>query len=409
MHTKSADEHHNQNVEVIAANAITTHVPQDVPALRIVHRKPVGSVVRMCAVGDIGLSGRAAATVRCCGTSVLFQEVKAILQAADITLGNLETPFAGELEMNKMFAAPPVCADMLFESGFNLIHLANNHICDYGQAGLEATLKAVRQSKMTPLGAGEDLNRARRLVRTNVNGVRIGWFGCGRTLVTQNPDGAHYWEFNEEELLAAVDQARTSVDVLIISMHIGLMYMDYPRPEHKAMAERLMDKGVNLILMHHAHVLQGFQITPQSHVCCYNLGNFLFDWEEGNVQQLRLIEEQREGAVFLFDLDKGGIVSGIAIPTWIDEHCCVHWAAGDRGRKILRRLQHISRDLLKNFRPAFVKQRARRNTGIILKVLMFHAKHGNWRFVFNSLRRARFEHVNMIFHWLMSLGRSRTR
>jgi poly-gamma-glutamate synthesis protein (capsule biosynthesis protein) len=409
MRTKSTDECHNQNVEIIAANSITTHVPQDVPALRIVHRKPVGSVVRVCAVGDIGLSGRVSATIRRYGTNVLFQEVKAILQAADITLGNLETPFAGEFEVNKMFAAPPVCAEMLYESGFNLIHLANNHVCDYGQAGLEATLKAVRQAKMTPLGAGEDLNGARRLVCTNVNGVRIGWFGCGRTLVPQNPDGAHYWEFNENELLTAVDQARTSVDVLIISMHIGLMYMDYPRPEHKAMAERLMDKGVDLILMHHAHVLQGFQITPQNHLSCYNLGNFVFDSEEGNVHLSHVIKEQREGAVFLFDLDKEGIVCGVAIPTWIDEHCCVHWAAGDHGRKILRRLHHISRDLLENFRPAFVKQRARRNTGVILKVLIFHAQHGNWRFVLNSLRRARWEHLNMIFHWLMSLGRTHTR
>jgi poly-gamma-glutamate synthesis protein (capsule biosynthesis protein) len=59
--------------------------------------------------------------------------------------------------------------------------------------------------------------------------------------------------------MPAVIQAQTDVDALIVSIHIGLMYIDYPRPQHKAMAERLMAAGADLILMHHAHVLQGVQ------------------------------------------------------------------------------------------------------------------------------------------------------
>jgi hypothetical protein len=180
------------------------------------------------------------------------------------------------------------------------------------------------------------------------------------------------------------------------------MYLDYPRPEHKIMAEGLMAKGVDLILMHHAHVLQGVQIVPPNRICCYNLGNFVFDPTEGNVYTPVMSEQQIHGAVFLFDIDKRGLAFAAAIPTWIDESCRVHWASGERGRNILDRLHRISLDLQGDFKAAFERQRSQRNTGAILKVLSFHAQHGNWRFLLTALRRVRLEHVKMFFRWLAS-------
>ena len=197
------------------------------------------------------------------------------------------------------------------------------------------------------------------------------------------------------------------MDVLIVSIHIGLMYMDYPRPEHKVMAERLMGNGADLVLMHHAHVLQGVQITSERRICCYNLGNFLFDWKEGNVQTPVMLREQNEGAVFVFDLDQKGVSAATAFPTWIDDDCRVRWATGERGLHILNRLARISLDLQGNFEVAFESQRATRNTGPILQVLAFHARHGNWRFLSDSLRRARWEHVKMLLRWMVG-GRSAT-
>lgn len=62
---------------------------------------------------------------------------------------------------------------MLKKSGFKLIHLANNHVYDYGQAGLVVTLDAIRNAGLVPLGAGENTSAAQRLVRTDMKGLRI--------------------------------------------------------------------------------------------------------------------------------------------------------------------------------------------------------------------------------------------
>lgn len=384
--------------------SILSDLPDDLPGLLITQRPPMGPTVSCCAVGDIGLSGRAAATAQRMGSDVLFAEVAPVLRAADISLGNLESPLASEIAPGNRFAAPITGAATLRDVGFNILHLANNHVGEFGQAGLVATLDAVRGVGLSALGAGDDATAARQMIRTDIGGVRIGWLGCGRTLLPQTKTGQNYWEFNEQELIDRVLAERSGVDVLIVSIHIGFMYMDYPRPQHKTMAERLMESGADLVLMHHAHVLQGVEITPPGKICCYNLGNFLYDWEEGDVQTPVVLRQQNEGGIFWFEVDRQGVARAAVLPTWIDRDCCVRWARGERGKEILSRLARISRDLDGDIELLFEQQRAERNTGPILKVLAFHIMHRNWGYIFDSLRRARLEHFKMLLCWLLRLG-----
>jgi hypothetical protein len=119
-----------------------------------------------------------------------------------------------------------------------------------------------------------------------------------------------------------------------------------------------------------------------------------------------MLRQQNEGGIFWFELDRQGVALAAVFPTWIDQDCCVHWATGERGYAILRRVESISRDLEGDFRLAFERQRAERNAGPILAVLAFHIKHGNWRDVVDSLRRIRFEHVKMVIRWLTGFYRT---
>ena len=392
----------HMRMSLVKARTITDLVPDDLSALLIAEFPTVGPTVQLCAVGDIGLSGRVGVSISPpAGSDTILADVAPVLQKADITFGNLETPLTGEIARGQLFAAPVTGAAMLKKSGFKLIHLANNHVYDYGQAGLVVTLDAIRKAGLVPLGAGDNTSAAQRLVRTDMNGLRIGWIGCGRTLVSQSNSGPSYWEFDEQELFSAIELNRADVDLLIVSIHIGLMYMDYPRPECKAMAERFLAAGANLILMHHAHVLQSVQVTSERSVCCYNLGNFVYDYEEGNVKTPRMVREQNEGAVFHFILDRNGVAQASALPIWIDDKCTVRWASGMRGVEILNRLVRISRDLEGDFGLAFKRQRAERNTTGIFRVIWFHVRRGNWSYVLESMKRVRLEHVGMIMRWLV--------
>ena len=376
--------------------------PAGLPTLELFARPPRGTTVRLYAVGDTGLSGRVTQTAAALGFDALFAEVAPVLRSGDIVFGNLEATLLPAPPAGAFFAAPPAAAAALAGAGFSVVHVANNHTYDFGAAGLGATLAALKANRLSPLGASP------ALVRSDRRGVRIGWLGCGRTQVAQDerPGAARYWEYDEAALLAAIRAARAQgdVDVLVASVHIGFMYLDYPHPDHKAMADRCLAAGANLVLLHHAHVLQGVQATAAGVICC-NLGNFLFDRTEGEITNELLEREQTEGAVFAFDLDADGVCRAAALPTWVDERCRVRWALGERGARILERLARLSRDLDGDFASAFRRQRAERNTGHVLRMFRYYLRHGRWSDVRRMFGKVRGEHLAMLGRWV--LGRLR--
>jgi hypothetical protein len=298
-----------------------------------------------------------------------------------------------------MFAASPDVAPALRAAGFTLLNLATNHIQDFGAAGLQCTLDALCAAGIATVGAGPDAAAAHSLIRTDAGGLRIGWLGCARTHQSQPADGPHFWEFDEAALMAAVEAARPAVDVLIVSIHTGYMYIDYPSPEHQTMAERITTAGADLILMHHAHVLQGVQVTESGAVICYNLGNCLIDWQEGNVRGDVVPDLQVESAVFVFDLDAQGVCFAAALPITIGDDFHVLPATFEHGQRILDRLSRISHDLAGDFAPLFAAQRSERNTGHILKVMAHHLRRGNIGILWQVAREVRPRHAAMIVGW----------
>ena len=127
----------DRDFHVIEGRLISEHVPEDVPALQIIRRRSVSPAVRICAVGDIGLSGRAAKTMVRRGADALLSDIAPLFRAADISFGNLESSLGGDIEPQTMFAASTSGAFTLRKAGFGMLHLANNHVADCGQLGFE--------------------------------------------------------------------------------------------------------------------------------------------------------------------------------------------------------------------------------------------------------------------------------
>src|SRR6476620_10778396 len=138
-------------LSLVKARTITDLVPENLSALLITDFPTVGPTVRLCAVGDIGFSGRVRDALPAASDAIIA-EVAPLLRKADMTFGNLETPLSGEIAPGRLFSAPVSAASILKKSGFSLIHLANNHVYDYDRAGLVATIDAIRKADLIPLG-----------------------------------------------------------------------------------------------------------------------------------------------------------------------------------------------------------------------------------------------------------------
>jgi poly-gamma-glutamate capsule biosynthesis protein CapA/YwtB (metallophosphatase superfamily) len=78
------------------------------------------------------------------------------------------------------------------------------------------------------------------------------------------------------DILEDVRAVRQQVDLVVVSLHWGVEYVDQPSKAQREMAHRLIDEGVDLILGHHPHWLQGLEVYHDK-LIAYSLGNFIFD------------------------------------------------------------------------------------------------------------------------------------
>ena len=382
------------DMPTVAAQQIHPQAPADLEALLLCERPPDGPTRRLCAVGDIGFSGKIAEHL----DVETFREVAPVLRAADLAFANLETALTEDFVPEMIFAAPIRSAPFLAEAGFKLINLANNHVLDYGEASLAVTRETLEKLDLDIVGAGPDPATAKSLVVQDLDGLRVGWLGCARTLASQEPGSETFWEYDPEALSEAIRDARSRVDVLVVSIHMGYMYVGYPHPEHRRDALAFVTEGADIVLMHHAHILQGVEVVAGRPIC-YNLGNFLFDWTAGVLAVDQMHEEQRTGGLFVFELDRQGVCRGGVLPIRVDDRWNVGWAKEETGTAILNRLRRLSNDWGAGATAGFHRQMAERITGHAVRAVYWELRREGLKAIPVILGRVRPHHLRMVAGW----------
>jgi poly-gamma-glutamate capsule biosynthesis protein CapA/YwtB (metallophosphatase superfamily) len=240
--------------------------------------------ITLAFAGDVNFAGR---TRRLLGhPATAFGPVTAVLRTADFTAVNLETAVtSGGTPQPKTyhFRAPAAAFTALRDAGIDLVTMANNHVLDYGQAGLADTLAAARAARFPYVGIGTSAAAAWAPYLTTIKGTRVAVIG-----VSQVAELASSWvatparpgEANAIDLgrtLAAVRSARRQAGVVIVFMHWGTEGQACPDPAQLSLARRLAAAGASIIIGAHAHMLQGSGWLGRTFVA-YGLGNFLW-WE----------------------------------------------------------------------------------------------------------------------------------
>lgn len=271
-------------------------------------------VVSLLAVGDVLL-----------GRGVLAEPEPlaeaAWLGAADLTLGNLEGVITSEQQSTEnserrtdnasriTLTMPLTAVTELQAAGFDLLGLANNHSLDLGAAGLAETAVSLERAGLVPIGLQTSANAAPEI--RVVNNVRLAFFafnavpdpeGAGRCL----PDDLSPCPVNWDAATAvpAIQQAKTTADAVIVSIHWGFEYENRPDPAQERMAQTLREAGADLVLGHHPHTAQPIA-ADDSGVVAYSLGNFVFDQETAVTQQ---------GLALLAYFDADGLRAVQALP-----------------------------------------------------------------------------------------------
>jgi poly-gamma-glutamate synthesis protein (capsule biosynthesis protein) len=174
---------------------------------------------------------------------------------------------------------------------FDVCVLANNHVLDFGRAGLIETLQTLEQAGVKTVGAGRDLAEATRpAVHSPAVGGRIIVSACAHESSGVQDDWAALKEdagvylvpdLTDETasaVAARVTSDKRAGDVAVVSIHWGDNWgYDVPR-RHIAFAHRLVDGGVDIVHGHSSHHSRPIEIYHEK-LILYGCGDFINDYE----------------------------------------------------------------------------------------------------------------------------------
>ena len=271
------------------------------------------------AVGDIQLSGPTAAEMAQRGMSWPLEPMRETLALADVLFGNLECaivpPDYPEDELNGLVTRYDG-TEALREVGFDVLSLANNHILDGGTSGMFNTRDVVENHGILACGIGESQAEARRLHVLERSGLRWGFLcyaeDSNYTLSTRGPCYAYY---EPDAVLEDIAATRGEVDVLVVSVHADLEFVDTPSVPRRQAFREFARAGATLVLGHHPHVLQGVEHLGGS-LIAYSLGNFVFHAHTSTYLQAHLPATARS-FVLLVDVARDGVRSFTRVPVAI--------------------------------------------------------------------------------------------
>ncbi|MBX9955207.1 CapA family protein [Peribacillus simplex] len=245
----------------------------------------------MTMVGDVMMGRYVEEVTEKHGYEYLFRYVKPYFSNSDYVSGNYEhTALKGEVS-NYKGADTPIRlnsntsgVEAVKDAGFSVVSLANNHMMDYEEQGLLDTIDEFKSTDMHYVGVGSNTVEAKNSIDyADVNGVRVATLGFtdvyGKDAVSKN-DKAGLLNSNPDLLFEMIGKARDAkqgnADLVVVNMHWGQEYSTSTTDRQKDLAKAIIDAGADIIIGHHPHVLQSFDVYKDG-IIFYSLGNFIFD------------------------------------------------------------------------------------------------------------------------------------
>lgn len=201
-----------------------------------------------------------------------------IQQSGYYTILNLEAPLRSETPIKKwinLYQAEPL-VEILKSLNVIAVNVANNHVLDWGERGLEQLLHLLDMHKILHFGAGMTLLEALAPVYIRAGDKTVGFIGYGwreEMCVYATPTHAGVAPLEDKIILQSVHELREKVNVVVVNLHWGYEYELYPLPIHRQLAHNLVEHRVDLVIGHHPHVVQAVE-TYQGKPIYYSLGDF---------------------------------------------------------------------------------------------------------------------------------------
>ncbi len=216
----------------------------------------------------------------------LMKSVHPILQSADLTFGTYEACILDAGGQQKYCQNPAVCyafrlpekyAEIFPEAGFDIVSLANNHINDFGNEGVQNTRKVFNRMGIKTAGLKDE-----PYTTYEKDGIKYGIASFAPYYIIV----ANMLELNYVRQIVRKLKEEEKCDIVLVSGSGGAegashqhvtrateMFYGENRGNVYEFAHAAIDAGADLVLQNGPHVLRGVELYKDKFIA-YSLGNF---------------------------------------------------------------------------------------------------------------------------------------
>jgi poly-gamma-glutamate synthesis protein (capsule biosynthesis protein) len=253
---------------------------EKVPANNIVEEEPKQKKLSLIAVGDVLIHESVYKDAYRDGKynfSHMFTEIEPILKNYDLKFCNQESTIGGNIlgiSGYPSFNSPDEIGDEIVKLGFNLISLANNHVMDRGEDAVLYSNSYWKSKNVVTAGSYSNIEEMHNINAYEQNGIKYAFLAYTTSLNGYLSKDYLVNMYSDEKVKNDIEKIKDQVDLIIVSMHWGVEYINYPNNEQTRIANYLSELGVNLVIGHHPHVVQPVTFINDTLVI-YSLGNFI--------------------------------------------------------------------------------------------------------------------------------------
>lgn len=287
--------------------------------------------MKILVVGDFVPLGRVDKFIEKGEYQNVFGEVQPLTAGVDYSIVNFESPVVLDestipIEKNgPNLKCSSKAIDAIKWAGFDMVTLANNHFLDYGETGVDNTMKICRDKGLDTVGGGKNLHESQKVFYKEIEGQVLAVINCCEhefSIATSTSAGAN--PLDPIQQYYQIREAREKADYVLVIVHGGHEYYQLPSPRMVEIYRFFIDIGADVVINHHQHCYSGYE-KYHGKLIFYGLGNFCFDkggnwnhvWNEGFMVELRFVEN--EISYKLYPYVQGKDVAGVKMMNRDDE------------------------------------------------------------------------------------------
>lgn len=242
--------------------------------------------MKILIAGDFVPQDRVASLFNQSQYGTVLDDVKQYTDEADYSIVNLEAPIVVSDNCEPISKIGPNlktntnAISAIKYAGFNVVSLANNHLRDYGDWGVNDTLFYLTKEGVDFVGAGLDLNEASVTLCKSIDkrggGVISVISCCEHEFSIAGTGKAGSNPLNPIQQYYAIQEAKRKSDYVVVIVHGGIEHFNLPTPRMKETYRFFIDAGADAVINHHQHCYSGYEMYNGKPIF-YGLGNFCFD------------------------------------------------------------------------------------------------------------------------------------